>query len=34
MNTFQEKLEKVLVPIAEKLSKQRHLAAVRDAMEF
>lgn len=32
MNTFQEKLEKVLVPIAEKLSKQRHLAAVRDAM--
>lgn len=32
MNKFQTKLEKVLVPIAEKLSKQRHLAAVRDAM--
>ena len=32
MDKFQEKLQKVLVPIADKLSNQRHLAAVRDAM--
>ena len=29
---FQEKLEKILLPISEKLGEQRHLAAVRDAM--
>ena len=29
---FQEKLEKILMPIATKISNQRHLAAVRNAM--
>ena len=29
---FQGKLEKVLIPISDKLGQQRHLAAVRDAM--
>ena len=32
MDKFQEKLQKLLVPIAEKLSNQRHLASIRDAM--
>lgn len=32
MDTLQDKLQRILVPIADKLSNQRHLAAVRDAM--
>lgn len=32
MDKIQAKLEKILLPIASKLSTQRHLAAVRDAM--
>lgn len=32
MEKFQEKLQNVLVPIAEKVSTQRHLSAIRDAM--
>lgn len=32
MDKFQEKLQKILVPVAEKLSNQRHLGCIRDAM--
>jgi len=30
--TFQNKLESILMPVSQKLSEQRHLAAIRDAM--